>query len=111
MLAFDIMHKNEKLYSIEFTKQSPIVKRFTDRLAYKQFYTDTPSAQEIIEWFEGRCFPKTRDNKDEILKVLGLKEYDPLDIIRITHGVLFDDYIWIKFKGEDITYDQVKIRD
>ena len=49
-------------------------------------------------------------NINEILASLGLDHYDMLDILRKTHGVSYDDFTWIKFEGENISYKDVKVR-
>lgn len=110
MLKFDIMHKNEVIYKIQMTRQNPIVERLTDKKPYKQFYSDNPTTDEVLNWLESRCFPRTRANKDEILKLLGLSEYNVLDIIKCTHGLLWDDFLWVRFPNQDIDYNDIKLR-
>src|SRR5690606_2590364 len=55
------------------------------------------STDDVIEFFRERCFPETRADKDRVLQSLGLSMYSPMGIIKRTHGILFDDYIWIRF--------------
>jgi len=59
-----------------------------------------PTMDSIYAWFEGRCFPRTRVDCDFLLKSIGLSEYAPYNIVRKTHGVLFDDRYWIRFIDE-----------
>lgn len=54
------------------------------------------------KFLEERCFPRTRGNAKEVLKSLKLNEYDPYEIIKKTHGAMFDDVYWIKFEGGKI---------
>lgn len=40
---------------------------------------------------------------------MGLTEYNPVAIARITHGILTDDYTWIRFKENDnLTWNNVR---
>ena len=41
---------------------------------------------------------------------MGLDYYDAYEICKITHGVLFDDFHWMKFDGEYIKWKDVGIR-
>lgn len=69
------------------------------------------SSSRVIDYFESRCFPKTRRNVTELLETLGLSSYSPLSIVKKTHGVIFDDYIWLRFAGEEsLRYEDVGIR-
>ena len=47
--------------------------------------------------------------KDE-LRALGLTEYKPLDIVRKTHGVSYNDFLWFRFPGENISSKDVLVR-
>lgn len=70
------------------------------------------STEKLVDYFESRCFPRTRANAAELLKKMGLKSYNPYKIVQITHGVIFDDYIWLRFEGEEnLRYEDVGIRE
>lgn len=43
-----------------------------------------------------------------MLEVMGLKEYNPLDISKKTNGKCWEDEMWIRFKGEDLDWETVK---
>ena len=36
---------------------------------------------------------------------------NPYEWVRVSHGVTYEDYFWIRFDDEEITWDDVKIRD
>lgn len=85
---------------------------------YDDFYLRRPfgnkkniTIDDVLEYFEERCFPRERLDCDELLEGLGLSYYDPIEIVRKTHGLLRDDYEWVRFKGESLKYDDIKIRD
>ena len=42
------------------------------------------------------------DNKNAYSEVI--------EILKKTHGVSFDDFFWVKFNNENITWDEVRIR-
>lgn len=111
MRPFYIMNKDEPLYRVQVDKLNVKLTSYNTNPIYKQFPTSTPTANDVLDWLEDRCFPKERANRDEVLENMGLTVYDPLSIISVTHGLVWDDYIWIKWEGEDIDYDSIKIRD
>jgi len=69
-----------------------------------------PTITDISRFFESRCFPRERRNCRQLLDDLGLDAYVPLDIVRKTHGRQLEDYCWIRFDGETLCYEDVKLR-
>ena len=47
-----------------------------------------------------------------MLRSMGLKEYNVYDILRVTHGVDIDDFMWLKFDEDDksLCWDDVRVR-
>ena len=79
----------------------------------KQFSPEmegTISVEELEKWLKWRTFPSTRANADELLKALGLNAFNRWAIVRKTHGVMADDEIWLRFKGETLKHKDVCLR-
>ena len=68
----------------------------------------SPSIPEMELFFQDRVFPQGRTSEKEMLDVLGLAKYDVLAILRKTRGKMDSDNYWIHFKGDDITWDDIK---
>ena len=51
---------------------------------------------------------KTRYYGD--IKNIGLSEYNPYEIVKHTHGVSYNDFIWFRFPGEKLTSKDVLVR-
>ena len=67
---------------------------------------------DLMDFYESRCFPRERANCKEILHNLGLDYYEPEMICRKTHGLQFDDFIWLQFSDEpQVRYKDIKMRD
>lgn len=111
--GFQIYSKNELIADVYIDTRTMKVdlKQYSKYNHLRMFLNDEITVEEVLDWLQDRCFPETRANCKELLKMLGLKTYDVIDITKITHGLMMDDYIWIKWLGEDISYDQIKIRD
>ncbi|WP_252234749.1 hypothetical protein [Clostridium sp. ZS1] len=66
-----------------------------------------PSHDDIVFWLEDRVVPKERANIDDILKVMGLIDYDFWELCRRTRAMCMEDYFWLS-KGE--AYEKVHMR-
>lgn len=66
--------------------------------------------EELERWLKWRTFPPTRVNAKELLTSLDMQAYNRWGIVRKTHGVMADDEIWIRFKGETLTHRDVCLR-
>ena len=60
--------------------------------------------------FEENFCLTTRANADELLASLGMQAFNRWGIVRKTHGVMADDEIWMRFKGENLTHRDVCLR-
>lgn len=72
---------------------------------------DNPTVEQMYDFIESRCMPKERTQLPEYLSDLGIDEYNPWEIVKLTHGVMWEDYLWLKFPGENVTWEDVKVRD
>ena len=54
-----------------------------------------PSWADYQRFLEDRCIPKTRAGLQEYLEAIGVGSYEPLEIIRRTHGRMAEDDLWL----------------
>ncbi len=107
-LIFDLMYKDDVCSHVE-------VDLSTKKIECQEFagfpfvvFGKRPHDIESLNmFFERRCFPKERPDCDELLARHGLTQYNPLDIVRKTHGTMVGDHMWIRFEGEDLKYADV----
>ena len=109
-LSFDYMWKNNVVAHVNVYSNGKI----NCETIGKGFF-DNPlplgtDGNKLYDFFESRCFPKTRGNADELLRLLGLSSYNPLAIVRKTRGQQFDDFYWIRFEGDTVDYEDIKLR-
>jgi len=112
-MKFSIMWKNDILADIETTPRSNdvIIKKYNNSEIGKQlFYKGRIDRERIYNFVKSRCFEPNRADIKEILKEMNLEEYNPWEMIKITHGVDWDDFYWIRFEGEDLTWEDVRVR-
>lgn len=112
---FDVMFFDDVIASVDLKPGSgglPYVKNYIIGFN-KQFSPDMEgeiSLEELENWLKWRTFPPTRVNADELLAALGLNAFNRWGIVRKTHGVMADDEIWLRFKGEALMHKDVSLR-
>ncbi|OAH58703.1 hypothetical protein AWH48_17080 [Domibacillus aminovorans] len=105
-MKFDVMLFDDIIASVDLKPKNsdqPYVKNYIKGFN-KQFSPNMEgfiTREEIEKWIKWRTFPPTRANANELLEALGLTAYNRWGIVRKTHGVMADDEIWLRFKGEE----------
>lgn len=117
IIEFDYMRENEVMAHVvvNYTEHKVTVENYTDDLIERPFgVNENPSIQDFENFLESRCFPKTRRNCKQLLRDLDLPYYSPILIVQKTHGRQYEDFSWIRFKGEEgkVDYERdIKLRD
>lgn len=110
-LTFYVMSKDKKIAKCVIKDGKLVsIDKYTKKIYEQPFYGENISLEYVISFLQDRTISINKHNIDEILENLGLDHYDMLDILRKTHGVFYDDFTWIKFEGESISYEDVKVR-
>lgn len=108
------VYLQEQLLSEVFVKGTEVnFKNYSDNYLFLPFgVREEVTYQDLLDFYENRCFPRERANCKTVLKTLGLDYYDPELICRKTHGLQFDDFVWIQFSDEpQVEYKDIKLRD
>ena len=59
---------------------------------------------DVVVWAKKRIFPKNRMDCKEILKMMGLPNYNAWEIVKRTNACLMEDPYWLRF-SEDETFE------
>ena len=62
---------------------------------------------KLSELLEARCWERERADINELLKKLNIIDYDPIEIVKRTFGVSYNDSIWFKFEESNITWKKL----
>lgn len=109
--SFDVMYKTEKCATVDIINNVAHIKKYSPNPIHCMFNQDNIPVFKVLERLESRCWPRDRQNIQELLAHIGLTEYNILGIIRKTHGLMRNDYTWIRFSDENISYNDIKIRE
>lgn len=107
---FEVYWKDEITARVYVKGKEVIVSRFTDNPLKQLFAAGKMSRVQLGKIFELRCWEKGRPDINEILEHIDVKEYNPYEIVRKTHGVSANDYIWFRFPGEKLNSADVLVR-
>ncbi len=109
--SFEVYWKDDITARVYVKGKNVTVSRFTENPGKQLFAEKKMTRYQLGKIFEMRCWERERADINEILGNLGLKEYNPYEIVRKTHGVSYNDYIWFRFPGEQLTSKDVLVRD
>lgn len=109
--SFEVYWKDDITARVYVRGKNVTVSKYTENPGKQLFADKKMTRYQLGKIFEMRCWEKGRADINETLENLGLKEYNPYEIVRKTHGVSYNDYIWFRFPGEQLTSKDVLVRD
>ena len=84
---------------VDFLDRKVVIQNKTDDILHRAFgVIEDPTWNDFENFLRDRCFPQTRGNCKELLREMGLTDYDPLQIAEKTKGRLADDEMWLRFR-------------
>lgn len=106
-IEFYVYNKMELLSHVTVKDDQVSVENFTTSRLFTPFLIDNVTTKTVIAFFNSRCFEPTRADKQDLLDKLGLETYNSIEIVKKTHGIMAEDYCWVRFAGEDINYERL----
>ena len=112
-LKFSIMYRDRVASDFYYCDEEKriLVVNYTERICELGFGGGVVTPQRVYEYFQSRTIDQARPDLKEYLARLGLTEYNPYKMVRETHGLMWDDYQWVRFPDDTVTYEEIKIRD
>jgi len=107
---FDIMCKDEKIAEIRFVKNHVYIRKCTNNFL-QIFNENNENLETVYNFLESRCYESGRLDLPQILEQAKLSSNNPWEWCKVTHGVTWEDYYWIRFPKENIKWEDVKVRD
>lgn len=110
-VGFTCYWKDEPVSEVHVENMRVYVKRFVKNHPIKQIFpVEEMDVFKLTEILKMRCWEDNRAELDALLKKIGVAFYDPLEIVRKTHGVSYNDFLWIQFRGEHLRWKDVAPR-
>ncbi len=103
-----VFWKDELTAEVSIINSRVEIKKYTSD-PIKQFFLafDSINIVGLSELLESRCWERERTDISDLLKKIGLTEYDPIEIVKRTFGVSYNDSIWFKFEDSNITWKKL----
>lgn len=100
-MKFNYMDGNNNILATVYvdsrTKEVSFI-NYTNNIFARPFgISETATFNDVIDFFKERTFPENRVNLKDILKQMGLKEYDPYLMCKKLKGRTEQDPYWIEF--------------
>lgn len=110
--SFKVYFKEDLMAEVWVKGSSITFKNYGTNPVWLPFGVHEKATPKLLdEFFEDRCFPRERVNCKQLLRTLGIDCYEPESICRKTHGVQFDDFLWIQFSDEpQVTFESIRLR-
>lgn len=111
-MIYHIMDRDEPVIDIETDDKNKVI-------AFKKYRPDKPgqifwgsniTTERFFNFLKSRCYEDCRADLPDILEYHGLESNNPYEWNRITHGVTYEDFIWIRYDNEKIEWKDVRIR-
>lgn len=107
---FSVLWEDEKTADVIISDSQAHIIRYTTNPVKQIFAKDDISLYELGEILKLRCWDEKRENIEKYLYELGLTGFNPYKICRKTHGTMYQDKIWFRYKGENLCWNDVKCR-
>lgn len=108
---FCIYSKNNKVADVSIVKGELSITRYTDNILVQVFPRGNETIKDVYNFLKSRCYEDGRADLGRILKLAGMDANNPWEWCRKTHGVMYDDFYWLCFPEEKLTWEEVKVRD
>ena len=112
MYNFTVMHRDTPVAEVFISKDRKEVKvnKLVPDSIIQPFGGNNLSLNRVYEFLKSRCYEDGRVDLKEILKQAQLSSNDPWKWNKITHGVMWDDELWIKYENENLCWEDVRWR-
>lgn len=107
---FCVMCKDRVTAKVHLDENNNVtVEKLSMRITEQPFYGGPVDLNRITDFFEGRCYQRNYAGIGDVLKAFGLTEYNAWEMVKINHGYMSKDDLWIKFPGENLTWEDVNV--
>ena len=101
-MQFEVMNKDAVVAHVRYVYASKCLEivSYGEHFMDRDILKGVSTMEDLCDWFESRCFLRSRSDVDFHLRALGLAEYSPYNIARKTNGALFEDTYWIRWADQ-----------
>ncbi len=105
---FEVLSRNTVVARVIVAGKNVCVTKENVPIAIQPFKRDPCTMTDIYNFLKDRCYEDGRYDLSDILHEAALTSNDPWAWNKLTHGVTADDFWWIRWKGETLTWEDVR---
>ena len=111
--VYEVLYKDKIVDEIVFAKNKRYVFVLRKKAGRFQqpFMMNPITTTDVYTFFKSRCYEDCRADLKDILAQANLDSNDPYRWVAVTHGVTWEDFFWVRRKNEQITWNEVKVRE
>lgn len=107
-INFTILSMDTLIAGVSITEDGVVtIQRYTDNPLKQVFPRKHTTIMEVYNFMKSRCYEDGRADLKQILAQAGMESNNPWEWCKLTHGVTFEDFYWIRYEGEDISWDDL----
>lgn len=108
-MEFDIMFLNEVTAHVTVKDGDVKVESFSSNPFEQPLQMKSPNIYDVYDFFCDRWYEKDRKDYNKLIEFIGVPEDNIYEIVKKNHGVCYEDFLWLRFKGEDyLKWEDVK---
>lgn len=111
-LSFTVLFQDEEVAKVILSsdkKKVEIIKLIPDGIK-QPFGGARQDLARVYDFLKSRCYENDRADLETILATAGMSSNNPWQWVKKTHGVTYEDFFWIRFENESLTWNEVRIR-
>ncbi len=108
IMMYDIPMMEIELDGINI-KSKIINSNGSSKIRLRSLYPDIININSFNNWLMTRLPDPTRADIDDILKKYDVPDFMPYHMCKKSHGVRVQDQYWIKWDGEGLSYEDIRI--
>ena len=104
---FDVLSKNVVVAHVSVIGNNVQIQKENVPIALQPFKRENCTIIDVYNFLKDRCFDDNREDLKEILESVGLTSNNPWEWNKISHGITADDFWWIRWDGETLSWEDV----
>ncbi|MCD8131710.1 MAG: hypothetical protein LUE16_10640 [Lachnospiraceae bacterium] len=109
-VSFTVLWEDTPVAEIHINNGKPQIIKLVPDGVIQPFGGSRQDMMRVYDFLESRCYENGRADLPEILSQANLQDNNPWEWVKVSHGVTWDDFWWIRFEGEDIIWKDVRVR-
>ena len=110
--TYHIMLKEEPVADVilSLDKKEIHYKKWIPDGPFQPFSGNKLDLERFYSFLKSRCYEDGRADLGRILEKAHFQSNNPYEWVRLTRGLTYDDFYWIRFDDEICSYEEVRLR-